>query len=251
MVIRHTLPTGPQGFERHRVRLGEDTKEAVAAAREWLLREEPFGDISIGDHWRARCLGARLSAEVVPALRAGQPVWRVDDRVLWFQNDQLASAAMDTAVGTCAWPGWVAEMPPGGTATPVQPDELAEFLDGMITWRTLGDATATLIDLGWTTADPDTVSQSSDNVAVVRLLRPAGAALRLTLHDGASQRWDLDLLNSADSAFIAVIEQRVRAVLATRPQDNERGWKIRPARGVVPGRTRLSLTGSSREVARQ
>ena len=91
-------------------------------------------------------------------MTAGQPVWRVDDRLLWLQEDQLVGADAGS------WPAWATGMPPGGVSLPASPAELAGYLDAVAGWRDvhLGGAIASLVDLGWASNDPDSVTQPSE-----------------------------------------------------------------------------------------
>lgn len=238
MVVKCAGTAGDNGFERLRAEVAEDTAEAVSAARAWLLAARPLDDVwTVGDAWHARCLGAALSIGVVPAVVAGQPIWRVDDRILWLQEDRLHAA------GPGAWPAWAAGMPPGGTSAPPPADELRRFVDAVSSWRsaTPADALATLLELGWTTPDPDALHRSERHAAL-SLRRPAAASLSMWLSDGRLSSWRMELTDLTGAVATERTERDLDEVLAPYA-DRDRGATV--------GEFRLSRSGGFRATVGQ
>ena len=143
------------------------------------------------------CVGAALSAKVVPAVTAGQPVWRVDDRLLWLQEDQLVGADAGS------WPAWATGMPPGGVSIPASPAELAEYLDAVAGWRdvNLDGAIATLSTLAGRattpTRSPSPVKPRHHSPALPRRIRCP--------NDSARQQhplWTIELAKSKDPNIV-------------------------------------------------
>lgn len=237
LVVRHAGRTGDDGVERLRVAIGEDTAPAVGSASSWLVDGKPFEPVSLSDEWHARCVGAAVSAAVVPAVVPGQPVWRVGERILWLDGDGLHAAGPGT------WPAWAAGMPAGGEPAPMPAVELAAFLDGVAGWRaaTPEDAAALLRDLGWTTADPDVVSRRTETTAAVCVRRPAGSGLSMWLVDDRIRSWRLDLTHPTDPDATPRTARVLDGVLAPYAGGTpDEGWSVGAFRvgvshGLLPG----------------
>ncbi|WP_163543337.1 hypothetical protein [Occultella kanbiaonis] len=123
------LKTGAPGFERYRAQVAEPTSAVVAAARSWLLAGEALGHHVVRDDWHGRCVGAAISGEVVPAAVTTQPIWCVDDRLLWLEANRLVGALRPD------WPSWATTLTGGGTTAPIAGADLARFAHLVSGWR--------------------------------------------------------------------------------------------------------------------
>lgn len=196
-------------FPRTQLVIGEDLLGHHEAGR-WLTESEPAPDIRLHDAWHGRCFGAAISADAVPAVNPGMPVWRVDERLLWLENDRLMSA------GAGQWPAWAPALAGGGTMEPPTIESLSRFVEIVAGWRwpSVEDVWSALVDLGWATPDPDTLVQESEFHATLRLRRPAGRYLAMQLHDGRVETWMVEVAIDDDRAALTPVLESLREILA-------------------------------------
>ncbi|MFT4135399.1 hypothetical protein [Microbacterium sp.] len=188
MIVQYDGRGTDHDFPRTRLAIGED-RTAVYDVGRWLTDGVALPDIPLRDAWHARCFGAAISGGSVPAMAAGMPVWRVDERLLWLDADRVRSA------GPGQWPEWAPSLGGGGTLETPTSESLARFVEVVSGWRwpSVGEVWAELVDLGWATNDPDTVTQSSPAQVRISLRRPAGRYLALQLVDGQVEAWFVEL----------------------------------------------------------
>ncbi|MBZ2195082.1 hypothetical protein [Occultella gossypii] len=219
------LKTGPPGFERYRAQVAEPTSALLAAARSWLLADEALGHHEVRDDWHGRCLGAAISGEVVPAVVTGQPIWRVDDRLLWLEANRLVGALRPN------WPSWATTLTGGATTAPISGVDLARFAHLMSGWRAPGTAevVAAVTELGWATGDPDTLTRSRNGALTVGLRRPAEGSIFLAPREvgGPLRAWTLTVARNSDAASTTAARDDLHRALAPyRDTGRPKGWRI-------------------------
>jgi hypothetical protein len=218
------LKSGAPGFERYRAQVAEPTNAAVSAARSWLLADEALGEHEVRDDWHGRCLGAAISGEVVPAAITGQPIWCVDDRLLWLEVNRLVGARRPD------WPNWATTLT-GGTTAPLSGAGLSRFAQLVSGWHEPGtaDAVAAVTELGWATDDPDTLTRSSGGTLTVRLRRPAEGSIVLTprVVGGPLKDWTLTVARNSNAGTTTAAREDVdRSLAPYRDTERTKGWRI-------------------------
>ncbi|CAM3275001.1 hypothetical protein OCAE111667_01185 [Occultella aeris] len=219
------LKAGAPGFERYRAQVAEPTSAGVAAARSWLLAGEALGQHEVRDDWHGRCLGAAISGEVVPAAVTGQPIWRVDDRLLWLEANRLIGAQRPD------WPSWATALAGGGTTSSISGADLARFAQLVSGWRepSTADAAVAVTELGWATDDPDALAWSSGGTLTVRLRRPAEGSIFLAPREvgGPLRAWTLTVARNSDAASTTAVRDDLdRALAPYRDTGRPKGWRI-------------------------
>lgn len=256
MVIANQGTIGDRPFSRSLSMVGEDTAGITKAVGEWLLDGTPLPQLSVRDDWQGRCAGAAISAEVVPAVQPGMPVWRVDDRLVWLAGLQLHGAELAAA------PAWAAGLPSGSSSQPWDEAGLTKLVEILSGWHEIGieQAIAQLRNSGLVSQDPDSVSHSAwnDLSVLVRFANPAGRGISLREADGRVDHWVSTLVETPDRQVVDEVWAALLAGLSTATGQQVDDQTIRqfPLGGFTLGNNypgqlpngsyRLTLTGYGR-----
>ena len=231
MIVQYDGRGTDRDFPRTRLAIGED-RTAAYDVGSWLTEGATPPEVPLRDAWHGRCFGAAVSGGSVPPVAAGMPVWRVDERLLWLDADRVCSA------GAGQWPEWAPSLGGGGTLEPPAAESLARFVEIVAGWRwpSVDEVWAALVELGWATDDPDTLTQSSESQVKISFQRPAGRYLSLQLFEGRVETWFTEIAVSDDDEALASIFESVQQLLAPYRDENAPGG----ARHTV-GQTAITL----------